>query len=113
MYARYDWTAGQSGPHIEDWQGVANDLDWAVLHILQSVQTIAMNCGDLAKKAGKRGEARAARVNTRMTSTESGSVQAKAGASAGDANNECDSVKAKAREEPRDKDNNWGFLLDW
>ena len=113
MYARYDWTAVQSGPHIQDWQGVANDLNWAILHILQSVQTVAMTCGDLAKKAGKRGEAREARVNTRKTSPESGSAWAKVGANPGDANNECSSVQAKAGEEPRDKDNSWGFLLDW
>ena len=72
-----------------------------------------MNCGDLAKKAGKRGEARAARVNTRKASPESRSVQAEVGASTEDANNECDSVQVKAGEEPRDKDNSWGFLLDW
>ena len=111
MYARYDWTTDQPGPRIEDWQGVANDLNWAVLHILQNVQTVAMDCGGLAKKAGKRAEARAVRVNTRETSTEWGGAQAKVEANAVNVNIECDSDQAKAGEEP--KDNGWGFLLDW
>ena len=104
MYARYARATDQSGPHIEDWQRVANDLNWAVLHILQNVQTIAMACGDLAKKAGKDAEG---------MNNERDSAQAKVEANAGEMNSECDSDQAKAREEPRDKDSSWGFLLNW
>ena len=95
MYERNDWTTDEPALQIEDWQRLVNDFNWAVLHALQHVQTVAMDCGGLAKKAGRRAEARAVRVNTRKTSAE------------------CASAQAKTGEEPKDKDSGWGFLLEW
>ena len=82
MYGRYDWTMDEPGTRIEDWQGQANDFNWAVLHTLQKVQTVARDCQELAKRAenlAKKAEDRAAKVKARNTSAKYGSAQAKAG----------------------------------
>ena len=62
MYERYDWTTDEQSPRIEDWQRVSDDLSWDVLYILINMQTIAMACQDLAKRA----EDHAAEVNAKI-----------------------------------------------
>ena len=74
MYGRYSWEMGEGSTQIEAWQRQTNKFNWAVLEILMEVQTIAMDCKKLAKKA----EDRAAKVNARNMSAKCGSARAKA-----------------------------------
>lgn len=91
MHGRYSWTMDKPTSHFEAWQGQSNGFNWAILCALMNVQTVAMDCEELAKKA----EDYAAKVNARSTSAKCGSAQAKAG------------------EAPKDEDSGWGFLLQW